>query len=253
MDKEHRATRGREARSRPARAESRSRGRFQGGILRLGPMQLHWLQLVVHVGVALSLAWLAWQYQSGAFIVDPVREVQTFTGKAALVLLMLSLACTPLQTLTNWKVLTRVRRPLGVYSFGYAALHLANYLWLDYRFDFGLLLQGIAEERYVIVGFIAGLLLLPLALTSTRGWKKRLRKNWKRLHRLVYVAGVLAVVHFLWLVKDTQEPLRYAGILALLLVLRLRPVRRAASRLRQAVAASWASAVRSRKAPTPVD
>jgi len=113
-------------------------------------------------------------------------------------------------------------------------------------------LQGIAEERYVIVGFAAGLVLLALALTSTRGWKKRLRKNWKRLHRLVYAAGILAVVHFLWLVKDTQEPLRYAALLGLLLALRLPPVRRAASRLRQALARSWGS-VLSRKEPTPVD
>ncbi len=233
------------ARSRPAR-------RPQGIILRLGRVQLHWLQVVVHVGVALSLAWLAWQYLGGAFVVDPVREVQTFTGKAALVLLMLSLACTPLQTLTGWKAFTRVRRPLGVYSFAYAALHFANYLALDYGFDLGLLFQGIAEERYVIVGFAAGLVLLALALTSTRGWKKRLRKNWKRLHRLVYVAGILAVIHFLWLVKDTQEPLRYAALLGLLLALRLPPVRRAASRLRQALARSWGSAF-SRKEPTPVD
>lgn len=223
-----------------------------GIILRLGRVQLHWLQVVVHVGVALTLAWLAWQYLGGAFVVDPVREVQTFTGKVALVLLMLSLACTPLQTLTGWTVFTRVRRPLGVYSFVFAALHFANYLALDYGFDLGLLFQGIAEERYVIVGFAAGLVLLALALTSTRGWKKRLRKNWKRLHRLVYVAGILAVVHFLWLVKDTQEPLRYAALLGLLLVLRLPPLRRAASRLRRAVARSWASAF-SGKAPTPVD
>lgn len=233
-------------------ARSGSGRRPQGEILRLGRLQLHWLQVVVHVGVALSLAWLAWQYLGGAFVVDPVREVQTFTGKAALVLLMLSLACTPLQTLTGWKAFTRVRRPLGLYSFAYAALHFANYLALDYGFDLGLLLQGIAEERYVIVGFAAGLVLLALALTSTRGWKKRLRKNWKRLHRLVYVAGILAVVHFLWLVKDTQEPLRYAVLLGLLLALRLPPVRRAASRLRQALARSWGS-VLSRKEPTPVD
>jgi methionine sulfoxide reductase heme-binding subunit len=228
------------------------RGRFKTGVLRLGPLQLHWLQLVVHGGVVLSLAWLVRQYLVGAFIVDPVREVQTYTGKAALVLLMLSLACTPLRSLTGWQALLRVRRPLGVYSFCYAALHFANYLWLDYGLDPGLLLQGIAEERYVIVGFIAGLLLLPLALTSTRGWKKRLRKNWKRLHRLVYVAGILAVVHFLWLVKDPQEPLRYAALLALLLALRLPPLRRAAVRLRRAVTGSWASAS-SGKASTTAD
>jgi len=235
-----------------ARAQGGRSVRFQGGMLRLGSFQLHWLQVGVHLGVALSLAWLARQTLGGAFVVDPVREAQTYTGKAALVLLMLSLACTPLQTLTGWQAFTRVRRPLGVYSFGYAALHFANYLALDYRFDLALLLQGIAEERYVIVGFASGLVLLALALTSTQGWKKRLRKNWKRLHRLVYAAGILAVVHFLWLVKDSREPLRYAALLSLLLALRLPPVRRAASRLRQTVARSWASAF-SHKAPTTTD
>ncbi len=215
-------------------------------------MRLHWLQLVVHAGVALSLAWLARQYLNDAFIIDPVREVQTYTGKAALVLLMLSLACTPLRTLTGWQDLVRVRRPLGVYSFVYTALHLANYLVLDYGLDLGLLLQGFSEERYIIAGFVAGLLLLPLAVTSSRGWKKRLKGNWKRLHRLVYAAAILAVVHFLWLVKDSQEPLRYAALLGLLFALRLPPLRRAASRLRQALARSWASAF-ARKLPTTTD
>jgi sulfoxide reductase heme-binding subunit YedZ len=216
--------------------------------LRLGRMRLHWLQVAVHAAVLLSLGWLAWQALSGAFVVDPVREVQTYTGKAALVLLMLSLACTPLRTVTGWVAFSRARRPLGVYSFFYAALHLANYLALDYRFDLALLLQGVANERYVIAGFVAGLLLLPLALTSSRGWQRRLGKNWQRLHRLVYAAGILAVVHFLWLVKDPQEPLRYAALLGLLLALRLPPLRHAVGRARQAVASAF-----SRKAPTAVD
>jgi methionine sulfoxide reductase heme-binding subunit len=250
MDEERRA-----GRSHTAAEEDRGRprrGPLRRGMLRLGPVQLHWLQVVVHTGVALSLGWLARQSMGGAFVVDPVREVQTYTGKAALVLLVLSLACTPLRTLTGWQPLLRARRPLGVYSFCYAALHFANYLALDYGFDLELLLQGIAEEWYVIAGLAAGLLLLPLALTSSRGWKRRLRKNWKRLHRLVYVAGVLAVVHFLWLVKDPQEPLRYATILGLLLALRLPPLRRAASRLRRALANSRSSGV-SGKASTSVD
>lgn len=252
MDKRKKAAHGRRSPSRTTGAQARRGTVFQGGTLRLGGLQFHWLQIVVHLGVVLSLAWLVWQYARGAFVVDPVREVQTYTGKVALVLLVLSLACTPLRTLTGWQALLRARRPLGVYSFVYSALHFANYLWLDYRFDLALLLQGLAEERYVIVGFVAGLLLLPLALTSTRGWKKRLRRNWKRLHRLVYAAAILSVVHFLWLVKDPQEPVRYAALLAVLLVLRVRPVRRAASRLRQSIARAWAS-VFSRQASTTVD
>jgi sulfoxide reductase heme-binding subunit YedZ len=202
----------------------------------LEKIQANWLRIVVHGGALLSLAWLGLQYASGAFVVDPIREMTTYTGKAALVLLVLSLACTPVVTLTGWQRIGRVRRALGLYAFIYAAVHLVIFVGLDYGFDLGLLRQGILEQRYVLVGFAAGLVLLALALTSTRGWQRRLGRAWKRLHRLVYLAGILAVVHFLWLVKDPQEPLRYAVLVSLLLVLRIPPVRRMASRLRRRLA-----------------
>jgi len=192
----------------------------------------NWLRIAVHGGVWLSLAWLGLQYARGAFIVDPVREMTTYTGKAALVLLVLSLACTPIVTLTGWKRVGRVRRALGMYAFLYAAIHLAIFVGLDYGFDLKMLGEGIGDQRYVLVGFAAGLVLLALALTSTRGWQRRLGRAWKRLHRLAYLAGILAVVHFLWLVKDPREPLRYAVLVALLLGLRIPAVRRAAIRLR---------------------
>ena len=125
-----------------------------------------------------------------------------------------------------------MRRTLGLYTFLYVGLHFATFVWLDYGLDLGLLQQAIFEQRYVLAGFAAGLVLLALAVTSTRGWQRRLGKNWKRLHRLIYLASVLAVVHFAWLVKDLREPLRYGLVVALLLVLRIPSVRKALSRTR---------------------
>jgi sulfoxide reductase heme-binding subunit YedZ len=121
----------------------------------------------------------------------------------------------------------RVRRALGLYAFMYAGLHFLTFVGLDYGFDFDLLGQGILDQRYVLVGFAAGLLLLPLAITSTQGWQKRLGKNWKRLHRLVYLSSILAIVHFMWLAKDNREPLRYGVVVALLLIMRIPGIRKA--------------------------
>jgi methionine sulfoxide reductase heme-binding subunit len=199
-------------------------------------MRKNWLRVLIHIGAWVPLAWLAIQYLQGAFLVDPIREMTTHTGKTALVLLVLSLACTPISTVTGLKQVLRVRRALGLYALLYASVHFAIFVGLDYGFDLGLLGEAIFEQRYVIVGFAAGLILLLLGITSTRGWQKRLRRNWKRLHRLVYVAAVLAVAHFLWLVKDPQEPLRYAALVIGLLVLRLPPIRRAVSTLRRRLA-----------------
>lgn len=147
--------------------------------------------------------------------------------------MILSLLCTPLNILFGWKVVLPLRRPLGLYAFFYVCLHLLIFSVLDYGLDWGLIQQTIAEKRYVLVGFAAFLLLLPLALTSTKGWMRRLGKRWKQLHRLVYLAAFLAVVHFVWLVKsDIREPLLYGAALAVLLLLRLAPLRRAIVRVR---------------------
>jgi sulfoxide reductase heme-binding subunit YedZ len=198
----------------------------------LGKLKKHWLQILVHAAALLPLAWTVWQYTQGMFLVDPVREITTRTGRIALILLLLSLSCTPLNTLFGFKQALKVRRPLGLYAFLYASLHFATFVWLDYGLDLQLLWQAIFEQRYVIVGFAAGLLMLVLAITSTRSWQARMGKNWKRLHRLVYLAGILAVIHFAWLVKDIRVPLGYGAVLAVLLVLRLPPLRRAASSAR---------------------
>jgi len=181
-------------------------------------------QLLVHLGAYLPLIWLV---RDLAF--DRNNPIQAFTqhsGKSALILLSLSLACTPINTVFKFRPALKVRRALGVYAFLYAALHFSTFLF-DYNFDPALLYEAIFEKRYALVGFAAFLILLPLALTSTQGWMKRLGKKWKQLHRLVYVAGILVIIHYIWLVKaDIREPLIYGGIIAVLLLLRLPAVRR---------------------------
>ena len=189
-------------------------------------------QILTHIGALLPLAWLLWAYWQGLFIIDPVQEITTRTGKTALILLILSLAGTPMNAIFGFKQALRVRRPLGLYALMYAGLHFLTFLGLDYGFDLHLIRQDILDQRYVLVGFAAGLLLLPLAITSTKGWQKRLGKNWKRLHRLVYLASTLGIVHFVWLTKDIREPLRYGGVVALLLIVRIPAIKRAISNAR---------------------
>ena len=196
-------------------------------------LRSRWLQILVHAGALIPLAWIAWQYTQGLFLIDPVREITTFTGRGALILLMLMLACTPINTLFGFRQVLRLRRPLGLYAFVYASLHFATFVWLDYGFNFDLLVEAVFAQRYVVVGFAAGLILLALAITSPTSVQKRLGKKWKLLHRLAYLAGILAIVHFAWLVKDIRVPLRYGAVLALLLVLRIPRVRETLSSARQ--------------------
>lgn len=152
---------------------------------------------------------------------EPIEFVTHRTGFAALALLMGSLAVTPLRRWTGWNWLAPVRRTLGLSAFGYALLHFATYLF-DQGFSPAYVVEDVVERPYVTAGFLALLLLVPLAATSTRGAIRRLGKRWQKLHRLVYVAAGLGVLHFLWLVKaDLREPLVFAALFALLMLLRL--------------------------------
>lgn len=153
---------------------------------------------------------------------DPVEKVTHETGEWALRLLLLTLAVTPLRRFTGWNWLAPHRRTLGLFCFLYAALHFATYLVFDLGFDFDTLGEDILERPYITVGFATFLLLLSLAATSTQRAIRRLKKRWIKLHRLVYLAGLGAVVHFLWLVKaDLREPLVYGAILLALLATRV--------------------------------
>lgn len=163
---------------------------------------------------------------AGGLSVNPIQDLTLRTGYAGLVLLMLCLACTPAATLFGWNWAVALRKPLGLYSFLYVCLHLLVFVVADYGLDWNLIRQAVAEKRYVVAGFAAFLLLLPLALTSSRWAMRRLGRWWKRLHWLIYPGGVLAVFHFLWLSKVPTEPLLFGGVLVVLLALRVPPLRR---------------------------
>ena len=155
---------------------------------------------------------------------NPLERVTDVTGQWGLRFLLLTLAITPLRRLTGWTWLLRFRRMLGLFVFFYITLHFLTWVWLDQELSWGNILADIVKRPYVTVGFSAWLLLLPLAATSTRGMMRRLGRNWQRLHRAVYAIGVLAILHYIWLVKaDLLEPLIYAAVLILLLVVRWRP------------------------------
>ena len=191
------------------------------------PPKLSLLQWVTHLGALAPLAVLLYLFITDGLTVNPIQDITLRTGKAALVLLVLSLACTPLNTLFGWRAALKLRRPLGLYGFGYVLLHLLTFIGLDYGFDLELIEADLLEKRYILVGFASFLLLIPLALTSTKGWQRRLGKAWKALHKGVYLAVPLAVIHYVWLVKsDVREPLAYGAIVAALLLVRLSWVKR---------------------------
>lgn len=208
-------------------------------------IQKHWIWLLANMGGVLPFVLLVWGYMGGRWI-DPVAEITSRTGSAALIMLIASLAVTPIGIVFGWRKITPARKPLGLYAFFYASLHLLNFIGMDYGFSLQAFLDdALLQKRYMIVGFSAFFLLLPLAITSTKGWMKRLGRNWKRLHKLAYVAGILAVLHFFWLVKiDIREPLLYGAGLAILLVIRIPTVRQFFSRLHLKPARKSAAATR---------
>ncbi|MDH5505607.1 MAG: sulfoxide reductase heme-binding subunit YedZ [Anaerolineae bacterium] len=191
------------------------------------------LQWLANIGALLPFLIMVWDYSQNNLTINPIQEATSRTGKTALVLLVLSLACTPLNTLFGWRQVLKLRRTLGLYAFYYASMHFLIFIGLDYGLNWNLILEATFEKRYALVGFSALMTLLPLAITSSKGWQKRLKKNWKKLHKLSYVAGILVVVHFVWLVKsDYREPLVYGGIVAGLLLLRVPSIRKRMSRLK---------------------
>jgi sulfoxide reductase heme-binding subunit YedZ len=184
------------------------------------------LSVATHVGALLPLAVLVWDYWTFRLSANPIREATLRTGDSALTLLILSLACTPLNTIFGWNQLLPLRRTLGLYAFLYATLHGLIFVGLDYWFNVHLIAEAILQKPYALAGLTAFLMIVPLALTSNRWSVQRLGNTWKLLHRLVYPAAIAAVVHFAWLVKQAYtRPLIYATALAVLLVIRVRPVK----------------------------
>ncbi len=193
--------------------------------------QITIIRIVIHIASLLPLVVLIWDFTQGNLTANPIREVQLRTGASAINLLMLSLACTPINILTGFRPVLLLRRLLGIYAFFYALLHFINFIGIDYSFNFALIREDLFEKRYAIAGFASFILLLLLAITSLNRLKQQLGKNWQRLHRLVYLAATLAVVHYIWQTKaGLRLPLIYGGVLVMLLAIRLPMVKNFANR-----------------------
>lgn len=193
------------------------------------------LRVLAHTGALIPLGVMVADYMLDRLTVNPIQELTLRTGKVALVLLVLSLACTPLNTVFGWREALRVRRALGLYGFLYVVLHVLVFTVLDYVGDLVLIAQTVIEKYYIVAGLAAFVLLVPLAVTSTRGWQRRLGQRWRALHRLVYLAVPLGVLHFALLVKSLigrPEPLLWGALVLGLLALRIPATRRAVVRWR---------------------
>jgi sulfoxide reductase heme-binding subunit YedZ len=179
----------------------------------------------------LPLAWIVYDALTGGLGANPIEAVQLRTGRWSLRLLAAALAITPLRRISGLNELIKYRRMLGLFAFFYATLHLANYVVLDMFFDWSDIVEDVIEHPYVTIGLATWVILLPLAITSTRGWVRRLGKRWAKLHRLVYVAAITGTVHYLWAVKkDTFFPLVYLATFAMLLAYRVIAARQRSSR-----------------------
>ena len=184
---------------------------------------LRWgVKPAVFVACLAPAALMLWEAMAATLGANPVEALLHRTGDWTLRLLLVTLAVTPLRRWTDWSWPLRLRRMLGLFAFFYAVSHVVVYLWLDRQLAWGEIVIDIAERPYITVGFAAFLILSMLAVTSPRAMVRRLGRRWQRLHRWIYPAAVLGVVHFWWLVKaDVLEPLVYALILSLLLAVRL--------------------------------
>src|SRR5215208_4361045 len=177
---------------------------------------LFWRNLPVHIIAILPLALTAYEYFTDTLPIVLDRHLVIRFGAVGLAFLVASFSITPISILFHRTDLKPIRRPLGVYGFCYITLHLLVYAWLSNGFDWALILRDIGERRAMIVGLLGFALLIPLALTSTNGWQKRLGRRWKVLHRLVYFAVPLSLLHYFWLEGDIKDwVLIYAAIVAI--------------------------------------
>lgn len=193
------------------------------------------LKGAVWAAAAYPLARGLWRWYLGDGLgANPLEVMILGTGLSAIVLLLTSLAVTPLRHLTGWNDLQKLRRLLGLWAFAYAFLHVTVYLWLDQGWAWEFIVEDVTERPFIIVGTLTFLLLVPLALTSTRGWIRRLGRNWVRIHRLVYPAAGLALLHYTWGQKaDLRGPVIAGAVLAVLLGYRVwRRIRRVGTEAR---------------------
>ena len=193
------------------------------------------LQIAIHIYAWSGLALLIFDYVTGNLSANPIQDLEQRTGRHAITLLVLTLLCTPINTIFKWSEPLKRRRALGLYTFMYATIHVIIFADLDYGLAWSRLLQELVQKPRLIVGVIAFILLIPLAITSFDIWKKRLGKNWKRLHKLIYFIGPLVVLHYVWSKKgdiltlqgEVVKPLIYGLIIAIFLIFRIPPIRKA--------------------------
>lgn len=184
---------------------------------------IRWFKPVVFLACLIPLALLGWKAYSGGLGANPIEVITHATGDWTIRFLLITLSITPIRKLTGQLWLIRYRRMFGLFAFFYGTLHFLTYIWLDKFFDLHEMLHDVAKRRFITVGFTGFVLLIPLALTSTTGWIRRLGgKRWQALHRLIYCSAIAGVIHYWWLVKaDIHLPLEYAVILAVLLGYRI--------------------------------
>jgi sulfoxide reductase heme-binding subunit YedZ len=210
------------------------------------------LQMAVHVGAWYPLARLIFDFATGMLSVNFIQDLQQRTGRTAITLLMLSLVCSPLNTVFGWREPLKRRRAVGLYAFLYATIHVLIFVELDYGLAWSLIARTISDKPYILAGVATFVLLIPLAITSFDIWKRRLGKRWKTVHQTVYLIAPLAVLHFALSKKgdifalqgDIVRPLAYAIVLAILLIVRIGAVRRWLASLRM-----WLRLVRLRPHP----
>ena len=185
--------------------------------------QIKWIKAAVFLACLIPLGHLVWQGFRNRLGANPVEFITHSTGWWTLAFILITLCVTPLRRLAGLPWLLRLRRMLGLFAFFYASLHFTTYIWLDQFFDWKDIVKDIGKRPFIMLGFAAFVLLIPLALTSTNAMVKRLgAKRWQWLHRLIYLPSALGVAHFWWLVKkDITEPFTFAVLLAALFIIRL--------------------------------
>jgi sulfoxide reductase heme-binding subunit YedZ len=201
------------------------------------------LQVAVHLYAWSALVRLLIDFFTHNLTANPIQALEQRTGRHAITLLVLSLACSPLNNMFGWRELIKRRRALGLYTFLYATIHVIIFVDLDYGLAWSLIIQTILEKPYIIVGVLSFLMLIPLAFTSFNIWKVRLGKNWKRLHQMVYLIAPLAILHYAWGKKgdffelrgDIIRPLIYGVIVIIFLTMRIPQVRKALASFRDRI------------------
>jgi len=217
------------------------------------------LQIAVHIYAWSELAFLIFDLLTGRLSANPIQDLERRTGRHAITLLVLLLLCSPVYTIFKWSEPLKRRRALGLYTFMYVAIHMIIFVDLDYGLAWSRLYKEVVEKPRLIVGLLAFLILIPLAITSFDIWKKRLGKNWKRLHQLVYLIAPLAVLHYVWSKKgniltlqgEIAKPLIYGIIIAIFLIFRIPPVRKALASFSSRMLALFSKQNQQPKVDTP--